>query len=152
MNKTVYENNVAFIYLYHSKRKNSRIIGDITIRHLIPAHGKQTVDDDAILNYFISTVEKAYFSLIKCKSINSRYWISYGHETEYINANNEPYTHVTMLKTMSQRDDYSSFEQFINHLYRLFLVVYPYTKLDIKTVYDNASVQYFIKEYYKKHR
>ncbi len=152
MNKTVYENNIAFIYLYHSKRKNSKIIDDITIRHLIPSNGKQTVDDNSILNYFISVVEKTCYALINCKTINSGYWVSYGHETHYLDANNEWYEHVTMLKTMSQRDDYTSFEMFINHLYRLFLVIYPYSKLDIKTVYDNPSVQYYIKEYYKKHR
>lgn len=145
-----YKNNIAFIYLYKSTRKNAKIASDITIRHLIPNEG-DTISDRRILGYFISILEQCTYSLIDCKTINTRYWISYGHETEYINANNEPYTHVTMLKTMSQRDNYSSFEQFINHLYRLFLVVYPYTKLDIKTIYNNASVQFFIKEYYKKH-
>lgn len=152
MNKKAYENNIAFIYLYKSTRKNSKVMSDITIRHLIPTNGKQFVDDNSILNYFISTVEKACYTFIKCKSINTRYWISYGHETHYINANNERYEHITMLKTMSQRDDYSSFEMFINHLYRLFLVIYPYTKLDIKTIYDNPSIRYYITEYYKKHR
>lgn len=128
------------------------MIDDITIRHLIPTQGEQTINDDDILNYFISIVEKAYYTLIKCKSINIRHWMSYGHETHYINANNEWYEHITMLKTMSQRDNYSSIEQLINHLYRIFLVIYPYTKLDIKTIYDNTSIRYFIAEYYKKHR
>ena len=59
------------------------------------------------------------------------------------------YEHVTMLKTMSQRDNYSSLEMFINHLYRLFLVIYPYTKLDIQTIYNNTSINYLIRDYYK---
>ena len=149
MNSKSYLNNFCSVTIYASKRKNARILATVDIRHLIPAHGNDTISDDRILDYFISVLDSVVYKLPKNRDINTRYWISYGHITEYKNVYGDMFEHVTMLKTMSQRDYYSSLEMFINHLYRLFLVIYPYTKLDIQTIYNNPSINYMIRDYYK---
>lgn len=146
-----YDNNLVNLFIYKSKRKNAQVLKAVTIRHLIPNRGYDTISDERILDYFISTLDECVYAFKKCKyqHINARNWMSYGHVTGYIDANGDWYEHVTMMRTMSQRDDYSSLEGFINHLYRMFLVVYPYSKLDITTIYANTFIKHIISNYYQ---
>lgn len=150
LEQQAFYNNVAHLWLYKSNRKNATIVGAVDMRHLITKSDNRQLTDDKIMSYFITTIEYTLYFIKQAKQINVRCWYEYGHITQYKNANGDNYEHVTMLKTASQRESYYSFEQLINHIYRLFLIVYPYSKLDIQDIYNNSSIKYFINQYYNK--
>lgn len=148
LEQQAFYNNAAHLWIYKSDRKNAKIIGAVDIRHLITKSDNRQLTDDKIMDYFVTAMEYTLHFVKQAQKINARCWYEYGHITQYKNVYGDNYERVTMLKTMSQRDSYSSFEQLINHIYRLFLIVYPYSKLDIQDVYNNPSIKYFIKQYY----
>ena len=41
-------------------------------------------------------------------------------------------------------------EQTINFVYDIYNLIYPYNTLSLDTIYNDPSIKYFIKEYYKK--
>ena len=53
-----------------------------------------------------------------------------------------------MFRVHHNKEQYFSIESFINELYRLFMDIYPYSKLDIKTIYNNPSINFIIHAYY----
>ena len=146
-----WRNNDCLIYAYKSDRKNAKIISDVTMRHLITHNENRCISEEHILQYFIGIVGQLITDIkFSSKTINISTYMSIGHATTYVNANNELYTREHEIIKNSLRIKFYSIEQLINYLYDILLQVYPYTRLDINTVYSNASIRYWINLYYSK--
>ena len=144
--------NICTIYAYKGTRKNSKIISDITMRHLITKNENGACDENIILNYFTGIIAQLVYD-IKYHAhghIELTTYASVNHMTTYTNANNELYLHNHTIHIDNRRIRFYSIESAINYLYDILLLIYPYTRIDIKDIYNNASINYYINLYYSK--
>ena len=150
MNK-IWSFNECQIYAYKSNRKNSAIIADITLRHLITQNENGCLDEKTIENYFIGVVGQLVYD-IKWKStvINISTYCTINHETIFSNYASELQHEQHAIRIYDKRIKLHSIEQLINYLYDRLLLVYPYTKLSLKDLYNNPSLKYYINLYYNK--
>lgn len=150
--KEQWKNNNCLIYAYKSHRKNAKIISSVTMRHLITQNDNGCLSEEHILQYFIGVVGQLVTDIrfSANRTINISTYTSIDHMTTYTNANSELYSRNHTIRFNSQRIKFASIEQFINYLYDLLLLIYPYTRLDINTVYGNASIRYWIDLYYNR--
>lgn len=142
-----YDSNCADVFIYDSKRLNSKCMKNVHILHLICGHDNK-ISDDKILDYFISKIGEIVWCMKDCKEINFSCYTHYGKETSYMNANNDLYNHVSMFHIEHKRQSYCAIEDVINYMYRVIMDIYPYSKLDIYTIYANPSIKYIINNYY----
>lgn len=149
MNKQ-WDNNLCQIYAYKSNRSNAKIISDITMRHLITHNENGCCDESIIENYFVGIIGQLTTDLKFSSNgvINITTYMSINQLTTYTNANNELYNHYHTIQLHNRREKFSSIEQLINYLYDILLLIYPYTRLDLHTIYENESIKYFIHMYY----
>lgn len=145
-----FDSNCADIFIYKSARKNAKCIKMVHISHLISTGDTPYISENSILNYFTSKLYELVYAMKDAHSINFSCYESYGKETRYINTNNELHSRIDMFHISHQRQSYASIEQFINYLYRVFMDIYPYSKLDINTIYNDWSIKHIIDNYYKK--
>ena len=151
--KEQWKNNMCIIYAYKSDRKNAKIISDVTMRHLITHNDNGAVDEDTILNYFTDIIGQLVTDIkFSSKTINITTYTTINHLTTYVNSNNELYSHNHTIVINKQRIHFSSIEQLINYLYDILLLIYPYTRIDIKDVYNHSSIKYYIKLYYTSYK
>lgn len=145
----VWSNNDCSIFAFKSDRKNAKIISDITLRHLITHNENGCVDEDKIESYFVGIIAQLVYDIkYHGETINVTTLTTINHMTSYWNYNNELYNHNHEIHINECRKHFSSLEQLINHIYDILLLVYPYTRLDIKTIYNNPSIKYYINLYY----
>ena len=148
-----YTVNAVGLYLYKSSRKNSKT-KNITVNHLIKT-GKnkndKKINDDRILSQFIGTISKiVLYSRQNNKHLELSCILDYGKKASYIDANNE-LTYKLDIRTLHfERKQFYSMEQTINFVYDIYNLIYPYNTLSLDTIYNDTSIKYFIKEYYKK--
>ena len=148
--KEQWKNNMCIIYAYKSNRKNAKIISDVTMRHLITHNDNGACSEEHIMNYFTGIIGQLVYDIkYRSKVINITTYTSIEHMTTYVNANNELYSHNHEIRLNEQRRRFYSIEQLINYLYDILLLVYPYTRIDIKDVYNHASIKYYINLYYQ---
>jgi hypothetical protein len=141
--------NMCSIYAYKSNRKNSKIISDVTIRHLITHNENGACSEEHIMQYFVGIIGQLVTDIkYSSKVINITTFTTIYHMTTYTNANNELYSHNHGIRLSEQRRQFYSIEQLINYLYDILLLIYPYSRIDINDVYNNASIKYFIRLYY----
>jgi hypothetical protein len=151
--KEQWKDNMCIIYAYKSGRKNAKIISDVTMRHLIAHKENGVIDEELILNYFTDIIAQLVNDIkFNSKTINITTYTSINHLTTYSNANNELYSHNHTIEINKQRIHFSSIEQLINYLYDILLLIYPYTRIDIKDVYNHSSIKYYIKLYYTTYK
>jgi len=144
-----WDNNMCIIYAYKSNRKNAKIISDITMRHLITHNENGCISEEQILNYFIGIIGQLATDIrFSSNTINITTYASIDKITTYVNANSHLYSHLHTMRFNNRRVKFSSFEELINYLYDILLLVYPYTRLDLYTIYSNSSIKYFINLYY----
>lgn len=144
----IWEDNICTLFAYKSDRKNAKIISDITIRHLITQNKNEQISDEHILQYFSGIVGQLVYDIKNTKTINITTYTSIDTITSYRNANNAMYSHKHTIRLDNKRKKFYSIEQCINYLYDIILLLYPYTQLDINTVYSNEGIRHFIKLYY----
>ena len=148
-NQKPWENNDVIIFAYKSDRKNAKIISQITLRHLITHNENGCISEDKILDYFIGVIGQLATDIkFSSNTINITTYAHIDRITTYINANSELHTHLHTMRLYNRRVKLSSFEELINYLYDYLLLVYPYTRLDLNTIYSNSSIKYFINLYY----
>lgn len=142
--------NTCDIFAYKSSRKNSKIISDVTMRHLITHNENGACDETTIINYFVGIISQLVTDIRYSANryIEITTYVSINHLTTYVNANNELYSHNHSIKINNKRVKFSSVEEMINYLYDILLLVYPYTRIDISDIYNNASIKYYINLYY----
>lgn len=145
-----WENNMCMIYAYKSDRKNAKIISDVTMRHLITHNENNCVDENCILDYFTGIIAQLVTDIkYSSNTINISAYTTTGHATSYIDANNELYTHEHTKHISNCRLKFYSIECLIVYLFDRLLDVYPYTRLDLYTVFNHPSIQYYINLYYQ---
>ena len=144
-----WDNNMCTIYAYKSNRKNAKIISDVTMRHLITHSENGCISEEQILNYFVGIIGQLATDIkFSSNTINITTYVSIDKITTYVNANSQLYSHLHTMRFNNRRVKFSSFEHLINYLYDILLLVYPYTRLDLNTIYSNSSIKYFINLYY----
>lgn len=146
-----FKNNVGHIFMYKSTRKNSKCSDIITIRHLISHdHVHGYIDENTITGQIINAVDNCIYAmkLLNTREIIITCYLTIGHETVYTNANSELYHHISDIHIDTYRKQYYSVEQLINFLYERFMLIYPYSKLDIKDLYNEPSIKAAINRYY----
>lgn len=143
-----YKNNNAIIFCYKSNRKNSSSSDIITINHLTSKDTDRTVSDDRIMNQIAGTIEKIVYYCKQYKRIELSCYVDVSKQAEYENANNELYHDVENQRYNFQRVTFSSIEQCINFVFSVYCLIYPYNKISKKTLFNNASIRYFINQYY----
>ena len=141
-----YDSNYVDFFVYKSMRKNAPCFGMVHCLHLISTSEK--ISDESILSYFCSKLDEI-ISLAKCTNGIYISWnVGYCKPTHYINANNAWYEHNYMFRVHHNKEHFITIEDFINELYRLFMDIYPYSKLDIRTIHENPSIRFIINAYY----
>ena len=145
---TFYQNNTAIIFCYKSSRKNSRSSDIITINHLANQKPDRTVSDDRIMQQITSTMEKIVYYCKQYKRIELSCYIDVSKQAEYENANNAIYHDIENQRYSFQRVTFSSIEQCISFVFSVYCLIYPYNKISKKTLFNNASINYFINQYY----
>ena len=152
--KAPYTVNACGLYLYKSNRKNAKT-KNVMINHLIKTGKNNTnnykINDDRILSQFIGTISKiVLYSIQNNKHLELSCILDYGKKASYIDANNE-LTYKLDIRTLHfGRKKFLNIEQCINFIYDVYNLIYPYNTLSLTTIYNNPSIKYFIKEYYKK--
>lgn len=142
--------NTCTIYAYKTSRKNAKIISDITMRHLITKNENGACSEDTILQYFTGIIAQLITDIRYSanRHIELTTYTSVNHMTTYVNANSELYSHNHVIKINNRRVRFYSIEDVINYLYDILLLIYPYTRIDIKDIYNHASIKYYINLYY----
>lgn len=141
-----YDSNYVDFFIYKSMRKNAKCYGMVHCLHLIGKN--EQISDDIILSYFCSKLDEIITLTKQTDNIYISWNEGYCKPTHYINTNNEWYEHNYMFRIHHNKEDYHIIENFINELYRLFMDIYPYSKLDIRTIHENSSVRYIIDKWY----
>jgi hypothetical protein len=145
-NKKTYKNNDCMLFIQKSTRKNAKC-ELLNIMHLISKDEK--LSDERITSYFIDILEKClyifkkYNKKIICHNITSIY-----KETRYKSANQDIYITAENITISDGLNTLYSFESFINYLYNIFFLIYPYNTINLKELYNNSSIQYFINDFY----
>ena len=148
--KEQWKNNICVIYAYKSNRKNAKIISEVMMKHMITHNDNGACNEEHIMQYFVGIIGRLVTDIkYHSKVIDITTYTTLYHMTTYTNANNELYSHSHNIRLSEQRKRFYSIEQLINYLYDILLLVYPYTRTDIKDVYNNASIKYFIRLYYQ---
>ena len=141
-------NSVQF-YAYKSDRKNAKIISDVHMHHLITHNENKCVDENKIESYFVGIISQLVTDIkYSACTINITSYAHIRHVTTYVNANSDLYSHNHVSNYTRQRVKLYSIEDLINYVYDLLLLVYPYTRLDLNTIYNNPSIKYYINLYY----
>lgn len=146
-----WEHNMCTIYAYKSDRKNAKIISVITMRHLITQNENGVCNENTIMKYFENIISKIVYDIrykATNRSIEISSYISINHMTAYNNAYNQLYSHNHVIKIDNKHIKFSSIEELINYLYDILLLIYPYTQIDIKDIYNNSCIKYYINLYY----
>ena len=146
---TFYQSNAASIFCFKSSRKNSKCSDIININHLINRETDRRVSDDRIMNQIAETIEKIVYYCKQYKHIELSCYMDVFKQIEYENANNEIYHGVEDQRYCFQRVIFSSIEQCINFVFSVYCLIYPYNKIDRNTLHNNASIRYFINQYYR---
>lgn len=148
--KYPYSLNSASILLYKSSRKNAKCTDFININHLISYERDFRVNDERILQQLAGTVETiVYNSLAFNKHLEFKCFMRTFKAASYLNANNEIYHTVEYINVVGARNKYYTIEQFINEVFDIYALIYPYNELSRKTVFNNPSIKYFINMYYQ---
>lgn len=148
MNK-IWNNNECIIFAYKADRKNSKIVSDITMRHLITKNDNGCLDENKIENYFVGIIGQLVYNIkYHASTINITSLCSINHETIYSNYAGELQHEMHTLRFYDKRVKLHSIEELINYIYDRLLLVYPYTKLSLKELYNNPSLKYYINLYY----
>lgn len=149
MNKQPWTDNDCTIFAFKSDRKNATVISEITLRHLITHNDNGCLNESTIENYFVGIIAQLVYDIkYHACTINITTLTTINHMTSYWNCNSELYNHYHDIHINECRKHFFSIEQLINHIYNILLLVYPYTRLDIKTIYNNSSIKYYINLYY----
>lgn len=147
---TCYQNNAASILCYKSNRKNSKCSDFINIFHLLNHEPDRRVSDSKIIDQMVETVEKIVWYCKQYNHIELSVYMSVSKQTEYENANKEIYHGVDDLDYCFNHVIFSSIEQCINFVFNIYSLIYPYNKIGRKTLHNNASIRYFIDQYYSR--
>lgn len=142
-----YYNNSAGLFISKSNRKNAKT-EYFSIHHLINQNENKKISDDRIIQQFINTLDtcinqfirygrKMYFSSV----------VTTHKQVTFINANNNLYHTLEELNHYEERHFYS-IEQFINELYRIYSLIYPYHTISKNDIFKNKSINYFINNWY----
>lgn len=146
-----WKNNECLIFVYKNNRKNSKLINDITLRHLITKNENGCLDENLIENYFADIIGQLVYDIkYNATEINITTLCVTYREIRYVNFNNELQSELHPIRLYNNRVKLSSIEQLINYMYDRLLLVYPYTKLSLKDLYNNPSIKYYINLYYSK--
>ena len=145
-----YQNNAARILCYKSNRKNSKSSESINIYHMINHNPDRRVSDNKIIDQMVETLEKIVLYCKQYKHIELSVYMSVSKQTEYENANKEIYHGVDDLNYCFNHVIFSSIEQCINFVFSIYCLIYPYNKIDRKSLHDNASIRYFMDQYYSR--
>lgn len=142
--------NSCQIYAYKSSRKNAKIISDIKMHHLLTKNENGTCDEDRIITYFVGIISQLVTDIRYSANryIELTTYTSINHFTSYVNADNELYSHNHTIKIDNKRIRFYSIEDTINYLYDILLLIYPYTRIDIKDIHNHPSIRYYINLYY----
>lgn len=143
-----YKNNSAIIFCYKSGRKNSSSSDIITINHLTSKDTDRTVSDDRIMSQIAGTIEKIVYYCKQYKHIELSCYVDVCKQADFINANNEIYHDTEDQRYNFQRVTFSSIEQCISFVFSVYCLIYPYNKISKKALFNNASIRYFINQYY----
>ena len=144
-------NNAASVLLYKSNRKNAKCSDIISINHLINHKKDRKISDERIIQQFCGTLEKVvYTALSYSKHLEITVFLDIGKNSSYINTNSEVYKTTEYNRANFHRITFSSIEEAINFLYMVYCLIYPYNEINLSnTIYNNASVKYYINLYYK---
>lgn len=148
MHNKYFKSNAATIYMYKSSRKNSKIINNININHLISKN--VYVHDDRIMQQLTETIENIVYTAKQYNHIELTVYTSIFKKASYINANNDLYCTTCDMHPDFIRVKFATIEQTINFIFMVYSLIYPYNEIDISDIYNNSSIKYLIKEYYKK--
>ncbi|NCC88668.1 MAG: hypothetical protein EOM05_12555 [Clostridia bacterium] len=147
--KQTFANNAATIIVYKSSRKNARA-ETISINHLIDVNSEsRKIDDGRILSQLIGTIEKLT-SIIKNydNHIEMKARLDIGKNASYRTVVCDPYETTEYISIVLQKAQLHSIEQAISYIYDVYCLVYPYNTLSSKTIFDNPSIRYYIKQHY----
>ena len=145
----IWSNNECIIFAYKSNRKNSKIVSDITMRHLITHNENGCLDENKIESYFVGIIGQLVYDIkYHANTINITTFCTIEHDVRYCNYNSELQSKSHSVRIYDKRVRLSSIEELINYLYDRLLLVYPYTKLSLDTIYNNSSIRYYINLYY----
>ena len=143
-----YKRNNAIMFCYKSNRKNSRSSDIITVNHLIDKGTNCVISDDRIMNQIASTIENVVYYCKQYKHIELSCYVDASKQADFINANNEVYHDTEDQRYSFQRVAFSSIEQCIDFVFSVYCLIYPYNKISKKALFNNASIRYFISQYY----
>lgn len=141
--------NAFSMYLFKSDRKNSKIINSLSVNHLINKQDDRKVSDTSILKQLVNQFSSVVYSCLKDHYIRYNCYMDIGRATQYLNADNQLYKTLDIRQYHFNRKCIT-IEQFLNDLYDLFMLIYPYSELSIKTVFNDTSIRYFINQWYKQ--
>lgn len=133
------------LYMYKSSRFNAKNKNK-WVHHLI-THGDGKVPDRRIKIQFEDVLADCIeifkeYGHIECKAV-----VNFGKETQFVNANNEIHEEYESFYYNLEREKFSSIESFINYLYGLFAMLYPYNRLNLNTLHSDKYIRALIKEY-----
>lgn len=142
-----YVNNALSIIIYKNGRKNSRC-ELINVNHLISHDSDRKISDNRIMEQFISIIEKSvyYFNL------NNKH-IEFSIRGDFFKQSirdtvNGLYYGIEAIPFMFDRKQVFSIEQYINHVFSVFCLIYPYNTISTDSIFNNQSIKYFINQYY----
>ena len=120
------------------------------MRHLITHNENGACSEDIIINYFIGIIAQLVTDIRYStnRHIELTTYTTINHMTTYSNANNELYSHNHAIRIDNRRIRFYSIEDTINYLYDVLLLIYPYTRIDLKDIYSHSSIKYYINLYY----
>ena len=134
------------LYMYKSSRFNAKSKNKL-VHHLITPGDSKTPDRrikiqfEDVLTDCIHVFKE--YNHIECKAV-----VNVGKETQFINANNEIHVEYESFYYHLEREKFSSIESFINYLYGLFAMLYPYNRLNLNVLHSDKYIRALINEYY----
>lgn len=145
-----YSNNIMHIYLRKSNRKNAKISDCIMVHHLINKNKDEKLTDKRILQQFADTIAHiVYYSKQFNNHLELNSYAMINKQTSYVDANGDLYHTTEKLNYTNKRVKFSSIENCINYVYKMYCLVYPYNTINLNnTVYNNPLIKYHINNYY----
>lgn len=130
--------------------KSSRINAKAEPIHAIHLISDDKLTDNRILSQLTNTIESLVYNSIKFNyHIELSTYITINKRSNYNNINNQIYHVIEQLPLLNiPRKRFYSIESAINFIYTLYCLIYPYNTLNIKTIYNDSSIKYFINKYY----
>lgn len=132
--------------MYKSSRFNAKHT-EKSVHHII-VHGDGKVPDKRIKMQFENMLASCIYTFIEYNHIECKAVVNVGKETQFINANNEIEAGYENFYCRLEREKFSSIESFIEYLYGLFMMIYPYNRLNLKVLYNDKHIKALINEYY----